>query len=125
MAVREKTAFGGHSMTAPLRRVMVRKPAMPLHPDDWRAIGYSHPIDQTETERQHEAFRQILSGEGIEVIAAGPDEAGHLDAIFAYDPTIMTNEGAILLRVGKELRRDETAFHAQTYGGLGIPVLGE
>jgi dimethylargininase len=29
-----------------------------------------------------------------------------------------------LLRMGKELRRDETAFHALTYGQLGIPVLG-
>lgn len=112
-------------MTAPLRRVMVRKPAVPLDASDWMAFGYTHPIDQAETERQHDAFRQILSDEGIEVIAAGPDEAGHLDAIFAYDPTIMTNEGAVLLRVGKELRRDETAFHAKTYGELGIPILGE
>jgi N-dimethylarginine dimethylaminohydrolase len=125
MAVRAKTEFGGHSMTAPLRRVMVRKPSIPMHADDWLAFGYTHPIDQETAERQHDAFRRILSEDGIEVIAAGPDEAGHLDAIFAYDPTIMTNEGAVLLRVGKELRRDETAFHAKTYGELGIPILGE
>lgn len=125
MAVRARTEFGGHSMTAPLRRVMVRQPAIPMHGADWAAFGYIHPIDQAETERQHEAFRRRLVNEGVEVIAAGPDEAGHLDAIFAYDPTIMTNEGAILLRVGKELRRDETAFHAKTYGELGIPILGE
>jgi N-dimethylarginine dimethylaminohydrolase len=125
MAVHQQTAFGGHSMTAPLRRVMVRKPAAMLHADDWRAFGYTHPVDQAKTERQHEAFRQILADESIDVVVAGPDEAGHLDAIFAYDPTIMTNAGAILLRVGKELRRDETAFHAKTYGEIGVPILGE
>ena len=112
-------------MTAPLRRVMVRKPAIPMHDDDWRVFGYTHRVDSAETERQHAAFREILAGAGAEVIGAGPDEAGHLDAIFAYDPTIMTNSGAVLLRMGKELRRDETAFHARTYGELGIPILGE
>ena len=58
MAVRAKTEFGGHSMTAPLRRVMVRKPAIPMHADDWIAFGYTHPIDQDATERQHDAFRR-------------------------------------------------------------------
>jgi len=125
MAHQTATAFGGHSMTAPLRRVMVRQPTFPLNPADWQTFGYTHPIDQTRTERQHAAFREILANSGAEVITAGPDEAGHLDAIFAYDPTIMTDEGAVLLRMGKELRRDETAFHARTYGELGIPILGE
>ncbi len=112
-------------MSAPLRRVMVRRPALALGPDDWSAFGYTHPINQTETERQHAAFCQILTDSGADVTAAGPDEAGHLDAIFAYDPTIMTDRGTVLLRMGKELRRDETAFHARTYGDLGIPILGE
>jgi dimethylargininase len=125
MAQTIAAAYGGHSMTAPLRRVMVRQPAIPLHADDWRTFGYTHPIDQERAARQHAAFREILAGAGVDVIAAGPDEAGHLDAIFAYDPTIMTDHGAVLLRMGKELRRDETAFHARTYGELGIPILGE
>ena len=112
-------------MTAALRRVMVRQPAIALGPDDWSSYGYTHAIDQAKSERQHAAFREILTVSGAEVIAAGPDEAGHLDAIFAYDPTIMTDRGAVLLRMGKELRRDETAFHARTYGDLGIPILGE
>jgi dimethylargininase len=116
--------FGGHSMTTTLRTVMVRRPAQPISPDDWRSFGYTHPIDQSETERQHDALRSLLTGEGIDVIEAGPDAPGHLDAIFAYDPSIMTNAGAILLRMGKALRRDETAFHAETYRTLGIPILG-
>lgn len=118
------TRYGGHSMTATLRTVMVRKPAAALGAGDWSSFGYTHPIDQRETERQHDALRALLAGEGIELIEAGPDETGHLDAIFAYDPSIITDGGAVLLRMGKELRRDETAFHALTYGQLGIPILG-
>lgn len=116
--------YGGHSMTAMLRAVMVRRPAPPRHAEDWRQFGYLHPIDHAEAERQHAAFRLILAEHGSEVVAAGPDETGHLDAIFAYDPSLMTDRGAVLLRMGKELRRDETAFHALSYGRLGIPILG-
>ncbi|HKG24085.1 MAG TPA: arginine deiminase family protein [Thermomicrobiales bacterium] len=116
--------FGGHSMTASLRRVIVRRPAPPLGSEDWKAFGYAHAIDEDETQRQHLALRELLVREGIDVVTAGPDEAGHLDAIFAYDPSIMTDWGAALLRTGKELRRDETVFHALTYGELGIPILG-
>ena len=118
------TRFGGHSMTASLRRVIVRQPAPPLGSEDWKAFGYAHAIDEDETHRQHLALRELLVREGIDVVTAGPDEAGHLDAIFAYDPSIMTDWGAALLRTGKELRRDETVFHALTYGELGIPILG-
>lgn len=119
-----KRQFGGHSMSATLRTVMVRKPAAVLSVDDWQPFGYLHPIDQAETERQHAALRTLLEAQQIEVITAEADEAGHLDAIFAYDPSIMTDGGAVLLRMGKELRRDESAFHAKTYGEVGVPILG-
>src|SRR5262249_47278046 len=96
--------FGGHSMTATLRSVLVRLPAAPATEHDWREFGYLHPVDRELTERQHAAFRDILAGDGIEVVADGPDEPGHLDAIFAYDPSLMTDRGAVRLRMGKDLR---------------------
>ena len=116
--------YGGHSLTASLRTVLVRKPARPATEDDWRAFGFLHPVDHERTEREHAAFRSILAREGIEVIEAGPDEDGQLDAIFTYDPSLMTDGGAIILRMGKEARRDEPALHAATYRDLGIPILG-
>ncbi len=83
--------FGGHSMSATLRTVMVRRPAPPARDDDWRRFGYLHPVDIAQSEAEHAAFRQILSEEGVEVVTAGPDPDGELDAIFAYDPTFMTD----------------------------------
>ncbi len=124
MAQQVAVRYGGHSMTDPLRRVMVRRPAAPETADEWRSFNYLHPIDHAETVREHAALTAILGGAGIEVIGAGPDETGYLDAIFPYDPSLMTDGGAILLRMGKSLRLDETAFHAKSYGELGIPILG-
>jgi dimethylargininase len=116
--------YGGHSMTATLRSVLVRRPAAPATGDDWQDFGYLHLVDHPLAERQHAAFCDILAGEGVEVVAEGPDEPGHLDAVFAYDPSLMTDRGAVLLRMGKELRRDETLFHAVSYRALGIPIFG-
>jgi dimethylargininase len=117
-------AWGGQSMVAPLRRVLVRKPAAPAADDDFAAFGYPRPVDHDRTEWEHEAFRALLAGSGAEVVVAGPDETGLLDAIFAYDPSLMTDAGAVLLRPGKELRLGEVDLAERTYAELGIPVMG-
>src|SRR3954452_4995477 len=117
-------AWGGQTMVAPLKRVLVRKPAAPAAHGDFADFGYPRAIDHDRTEREHEAFRAVLAGSGAEVVAAGPDEVGLLDAIFAYDPSLMTDAGAVLLRPGKELRLREVDLAERTYAELGIPVIG-
>jgi len=118
-------AWGGNSMTARLRTVMVRQPAPTVGGDEWQSFGYTRHIRQEATNSEHRAFAEILRANGVDVIVAGPDPVGHLDAIFAYDPSIVTDAGAVLLRPGKELRRDEPNLHRQTYVDAGIPVIGE
>jgi N-dimethylarginine dimethylaminohydrolase len=111
-------------MTAPLRSVLVRRPARPATDEDWRAFGYLHAIDVERTEHEHAAFRQLLVEAGVEVIAEGPDAEGQLDAIFAYDSSLVTDQGAILLRPAKTLRQVETALAETTYRRIGVPVIG-
>jgi N-dimethylarginine dimethylaminohydrolase len=115
--------FGGHSMSATLRTVLVRRPALPANADDWQRFGYLHPVDAERAEIEHSAFRAILDQAGVDVVEAGPDPAGLLDAIFAYDPSIITDKGAIILRPGKDLRRSETTLAAASYQAAGIPIL--
>ena len=117
-------AWGGQSMVAPLKRVLVRKPSPPAAEDHFANFGYPRAVDHARTEREHDAFRALLATSCAEVVVAGPDEAGLLDAIFAYDPSIMTDAGAVLLRPGKELRLREVDLAARTYAELGIPVIG-
>ena len=117
-------AWGGQSMVAPLRRVLVRKPAPPAIEDEFKRFGYPRAVDHDRTESEHDAFRALLAESGVEVVTAGPDDAGLLDAIFAYDPSLMTDAGAVLLRPGKELRLPEVNLAERTYAELGIPVIG-
>jgi dimethylargininase len=116
--------WGGHSMSAPLRRVIVRQPATPEHDGQWRDFAYEHPIDVAGTAAEHAALRQLLADAGVEVIAAGPDPDGLLDAMFAFDSSIMSDAGAIILRSGKDLRLPEADLAAKTYEELGIPIAG-
>jgi N-dimethylarginine dimethylaminohydrolase len=111
-------------MSATLRSVLVRRPAPPVGAEDWRRFGYLHPVDHDRTEREHAAFRAILTEAGAEVVEAGPDPAGELDAIFAFDPSIVTDRGAIVCRPGKAERQVEADLAARTYEELGIPILG-
>lgn len=120
-----RATFGSQSMTGLLRTVMVRKPAPTVGGDEWQSFGYNRSIRQVDTDREHRAFVDLLKANDVDVVAAGPDPVGHLDAIFAYDPSLMTNDGAILLRPGKDLRRDEPELHRATYASLGIPVIGQ
>ena len=117
-------AWGGQSMVAPLRRVMVRQPAAPATGEEYVEFAYPHAVDHTRAEREHAAFRKLLAAAGAEVVVAGPDAPGLLDAIFTYDPSLMTDAGAVLLRPGKALRLPEVALHEATYRDLGIPIVG-
>lgn len=116
--------FGGHSLWEPLKRVMVRQPGLPGSDSDWSDLAYVHPVDIDRSNAEHAAFVELLIQSGAEVVIAPPDEPGNLDAVFCYDPSLMTNGGAILLRPGKPQRVDEVAFHARTYAEIGIPILG-
>ena len=122
--VRTGRAWGGQSMVAPLKRVLVRRPAPPVTEDQFARFGYPRAVDHDRTQIEHDAFRALLAEGGAEVVMAGPDEAGLLDAIFAYDPSLMADAGAVLLRPGKELRLPEVDLAEQTYAELGIPVIG-
>src|SRR5215213_10819301 len=116
--------WGGQSMVAPLKRVLVRTPAPPAADDEFTRFGYPRAVDHDRTLIEHEAFRALLAESGADVVMAGPDDAGLLDAIFAYDPSLMTDAGAVLLRPGKALRLTEVDLAERTYAELGIPVVG-
>jgi N-dimethylarginine dimethylaminohydrolase len=122
--VARKQGFGGKSMIAPLRRVLVQAPAPPASEDDWRAFGYNHPVDHGQAVEEHAALCDILRGEGIEVVVQAADAPGNLDGIFVYDTAILTDDGAIVTRPGKALRREELPATIASFEELDIPMLG-
>jgi N-dimethylarginine dimethylaminohydrolase len=124
------TGFCGQTMVGALRRVLVCAPkdagwARPECIAKWKQLGYGHQPSFALAQEQHDALRRQLEAAGAEVIALPAGNGFTLDAVYAHDPSLMTDWGAICMRMGKAERNGERAAHAAMYRALGIPVLGE
>jgi N-dimethylarginine dimethylaminohydrolase len=115
--------FGCQSMTGALKRVLVRPP---LSEDtaSWRGYGWHAAPDPVAAAAEHEALCVLLEEAGAEVVVARHDP-GNPDAIYAYDPVLVGDAGAVLLRPGKEGRRHEPGGIAAALLGAGVPVAHE
>jgi N-dimethylarginine dimethylaminohydrolase len=117
-------AFGAQSMTAPLREVLVKRPgpAFGAAFDD-PAHGFLHPVDLEVARREHDAFVELLAGLGPTVHVLD-EETASPDLVYAFDPLLVADAGAIPLRSGKPNRRGEEAVLERWTSGRGIPTIG-
>ncbi len=117
-----------HSDAHPLHRVLI-KHARDAFVDDeaiaaqWAPLGYLAPPQFHAACAESDAFAALLTRLGAEVVWAGADGGG-LDSLYARDPSVLVNGGAILCRMGKEARRHEAEALRADYDRLGIPILG-
>lgn len=118
------TAFGGQNMVDPLRRVLVKRPDDAFAVDDPVAWHYTASPDLAKAQAEHDGLCDTLRQQGVEVIYHDAAQGERADAIYVFDPALLTDRGAILLHMGKELRRGEEEAIGQRFESLGIPILG-
>jgi len=114
--------FGCQTMWEPLRRVLVRRPDDAFGTADPARWHYTAQPDLTVARREHEALITVLRDAGAEVVFHDVSLAGHADAIYVHDPAMVTDAGAVILRMGKRLRRGEEDAMATTFEHLDIPI---
>lgn len=112
-------AYGVTSMIAPLRRVLVRRPATA---GDWAGAGWRTPEPRLLA-GQHNAFCELLAGLGVDVEVAEALD-GQVDAVYMHDPMVLSGRGGIPLRMAKPAREHEPAAATKELERLGIPRLG-
>jgi dimethylargininase len=105
-----------------LRRVLVRPPHIEAL-TAWREHGWRAAPDPDAAADEHARFRRALADAGAEVIVADEPVPGDPDAIYVYDPVLVTDAGAILLRPGKAARRAEPDACAHNLEAAGVPVI--
>jgi dimethylargininase len=110
--------YGVSSMSLPLRRVLVRRPATA---GDFAAAAWRQP-DPGLLLAQHEAFCELLAGLGCEVeVAAAID--GMVDATYIRDPGLVTQRGGVVFQMAKPARRDEPGYLGTALEAAGVPVV--
>jgi len=119
-SVATTSAYGCESMVTTLRRVLVRRPEEQACAR-WADFGWRASPDPAALAAEHEALCGALESFGAEVVLGKPVDGG-LDAIYTFDPVIVSHRGAVILRPGKELRQPEAAVTAGDMAGAGIPV---
>jgi dimethylargininase len=113
--------YGCQSMTARLRRVLVRSPRSEDAPG-WQAYGWRAAPDPVRAAEEHEAFCAALVEAGAEVVVGETPLGVCSDQIYVYDPALVADDGAILLRPGKEGRRVEVDAMAADLVEAGVPI---
>jgi dimethylargininase len=117
-------SFGAQSMTAPLREALVKRPGPAFGSAfDDPAHGFRCPVDLARAQREHDALRALLERLGVVVHELGVETASP-DLVYTFDPALVTDRGAVLLRSGKANRRGEEEALARWLDARGIPVVG-
>ena len=114
--------YGSQSMVDTLQRVIVRKPNETFGNADPQKWHYTSQPDLDKALIEHEALVKILTDFGSEVIYHKEELSDHSDAIFTHDPVIISNDGAILLSMGKPLREGEEEAIGKALEKAGVPI---
>jgi N-dimethylarginine dimethylaminohydrolase len=109
-------------MAGRLLRVLVNRPGACFGAaHETEGAFYAEAVDLACAQAQHDALVTVLEDSGAQVERLG-HEAGP-DSIYTYDPALVCDGGALLLRSGKPIRRPEATAMGEWFEHNGIPIL--
>ncbi|MER9296017.1 arginine deiminase family protein [Mesorhizobium sp. M0621] len=111
-------------MAGPLKRVLMRSAASAMRHARAQEWHYGSGFDPQKAAAQHEQLSSMVAASGAEIEWLTDADDGLADSVFTHDPSLMTDHGAIILAMGKALRRAEPGLHETAYQRMGIPILG-
>jgi N-dimethylarginine dimethylaminohydrolase len=116
------TRFGGQNVVDPIRRVLVKRPDDAFAVQDPKRWHYTSRPDLAAAQEEHDALVEILRQAGAEILYHDEAQPDRADSIYVFDPVLITNQGAIVLRMGKPLRRGEEQAIATELQEIGVPI---
>lgn len=103
----------------------MRRPGPSLLSADPKTWHYGPSFDGRKALEQYAEFARLVEKSGTEILWLEDKGDGMADAMFTHDPSLMTDKGALILNMGKTLRKGEPALHEAAYRAAGIPILGK
>ena len=108
----------------PLRRALLCAPKpWAASIEDWGKLGYPQPRAASHAVREHQTFCQILSSHGVEVLLMDTPPPQAVDACYTCDPVLLMPQGAVISRMGKTSRRNETPFIRDYLLAMQVPIV--
>jgi dimethylargininase len=117
-------SYGAQGMVGRLRRVMVRRPDEAMAAADPARWHYTAPVDLDAARAAHDVLVSALRDWDVEVLLHDEPLPEHSDAVFVFDPALVTDAGTVLLSMGKDLRRGEEEAIGRSLERQGVPLLG-
>jgi len=106
-----------------IQRVVVRRPDDAFGRADPIRWHYTSQPDLEVARMEHDALVGVLREAGAEIIYHDAPLTDLADAIFTHDSAIVTDLGAIILRMGKSLRRGEERAIADCLERHDVPIV--
>jgi N-dimethylarginine dimethylaminohydrolase len=121
--------FGSQSEVNPIKSLLLKHPRDAFLSQEsiqaqWKKLNYSESPNYVNALEEYDSFIRILERNVPEIHYLPPDEGTGLDSVYVHDSLIITNRGAVLCSMGKELRRGEPSAAGMFLEGLEVPILG-
>lgn len=81
------------------------------------------PPDIAAMQKQHDGMVKALSEAGVKVYEVEGVAGNRLKSCYTRDPLIMVKGGAIVCRMGAQIRRGEELAITRTLAKIGVPIL--
>ena len=121
--VSSRTELRGLYPSGLLVKVLVRR-LRARDAGEWESRGWKSRPNLTAATREHADLRRILADAGVDVVEAGAPGQANPDAIYVFDPALITSAGGVMLRPGKEVRRCEVDQLESDLRRIGLPIVG-
>jgi len=121
--------YGSQSEVGKVRSILLKHPRDAYIDQEsvagqWKELNYSSCPDYREALSEYDRFVDLLGQEGAEIQYLPVNRETGLDSLYVHDPVIITQAGAILCNMGKEMRRGEPTAVGHFLSALDIPILG-
>ena len=112
-------------MVSSLKKVLMKKPQKFMSKVNKQKWNYDSPLDQNLLNENYKDFHKIIKKFGTEIIELQLENENEelCDSVFTHDPSLVLDEGAIILNMGKKLRINETSIHEKFYESKNIPII--
>ena len=114
-------------MVSCLKKVLMKRPQKFMSKVDLQKWNYTSPLDQEIVNENYNEFYKIIKDSGAKIfdLKLINENTELCDSIFTHDPSLVLNDGAIILNMGKNVRKKETEEHINFYNQEKIPIIGK